>query len=146
MNSRRKPMLLLAGCLTALLILAFGCAHFTKKHNGATVHAQDGRPSGSVHRRSAKAPTLAKHQDSAVSNPNAACPVVSTASNESANRQENASGSPRPLGPGVVQVLVTVSSELTPDPGYRFFRQQAEREHQSGLGWKHFRPQTQAGQ
>jgi hypothetical protein len=137
MNSRRKPMLLLACCVTALLILVFGCAHFTsKKHSGATVHAQSGRPIGSVHRHPAMTPTLAKHLDSAASNPNATCPVGSTASNESANRQENESSSPRPLGPGVVQVLVTISSEPTPGPGYRFFRQQAEREpHQSGSGW-----------
>lgn len=145
----RKPMLVVAGVLVSVLVLlVLGGTHWlaSRKDSGITVHSQSG-PSGKLLRREAKATTLIKHQDSSISNPSATCPVVSAASNASGSGRENASASPRPSGPRGVQVVVIVSSDPTPDAGFRFFRQQAEHQpQQSGSDWHHFRLQTQNGQ
>jgi hypothetical protein len=140
MNSRKPKLIVLGIIVSAIIILVFGCAHWTrsKKNSGATVHAQVGRPGGRVRKLPAKATTSTRVQKS---KPNS-CPAGSA----SQNLSEKASVSPFSMGP-VVRVVVTVSNEPTPNPGSSFFRQQTERETQpSSSDWKHFRPQTQTGQ
>jgi hypothetical protein len=155
-NKWIRPLIVAAILFAVIVFIVIGCS---MKHRAPAKLAA--KPAGK-----STQPTIAHKLRTKRSRANAhdsgkpcvIAPSVATQQHSSTAAQENALSDsthalsedndaplvrPKPSGPSVIRILITVETEKQPDPAFRLFQPPAQAGRRPpNSGWQHFRPQT----